>query len=147
MLVTGGNPGAASALLIGLTTGPVNIVVAQIDPIGLPGHDVLSLEHVLIHQGYNTQRNNLGSVRRWRASKGSASVNRFTRAIGNTTTESWHRTMPVAALYRTLQPQLDLTVTGWSIVGSGVVAAEALKPGGDVLRAVASGSQFRVRLG
>jgi len=32
---------------------------------------------------------------RWRASKGSAPVNRFTRAFGNNQTEGWHRTMPV----------------------------------------------------
>jgi hypothetical protein len=32
---------------------------------------------------------------RWRASKGSAPVNRFTRAFGNNQTEGWHLTMPV----------------------------------------------------
>lgn len=32
---------------------------------------------------------------RWRASKGSAPVNRFTRAFGNNQTEGWHLSMPV----------------------------------------------------
>ena len=32
---------------------------------------------------------------RWRASKGSAPVGRFTRAFGNNATEGWHRSMPV----------------------------------------------------
>lgn len=33
---------------------------------------------------------------RWRASKGSAPVGRFTRSFGDNTTEGWHRTMPIA---------------------------------------------------
>lgn len=36
-----------------------------------------------------------GPKTRWRASKGSAPVNRFTRAIKNNTTDTWHQTMPV----------------------------------------------------
>ena len=36
-----------------------------------------------------------GPKTRWRASRGSAPVNRFTRAIKNNTTDTWHQTMPV----------------------------------------------------
>lgn len=39
--------------------------------------------------------NNSQQKLRWRASKGSAPVNRFTRSFGNNQTEGWHRTMPV----------------------------------------------------
>lgn len=33
---------------------------------------------------------------RWRASKGSAPVNRFTRSFGDNATERWHRSMPIS---------------------------------------------------
>jgi len=36
-----------------------------------------------------------GATNRWRASRGSAPVNRFTRSFGNNQTEGWHRSMPV----------------------------------------------------
>lgn len=39
--------------------------------------------------GYRDVRN------RWRASKGSAPVGRFTRSFGDNATEGWHRSMPV----------------------------------------------------
>lgn len=45
---------------------------------------------------FGWQEANAYGVRgRWRASKGSAPVNRFTRAFGNNQTEGWHRSMPV----------------------------------------------------
>ena len=46
--------------------------------------------------GATNLANNSQQKLRWRASKGSAPTNRFTRAISNNTTEKWHRTMPVA---------------------------------------------------
>jgi len=45
---------------------------------------------------------------RWRASKGSAPVNRFTRAFGNNQTEGWHRTMPVG-----IETIVTVLVPGW----------------------------------
>lgn len=42
-----------------------------------------------------TAHTNLAPRARWRASKGSAPVGRFTRAIADNTTEGWHRSMPV----------------------------------------------------
>lgn len=42
-----------------------------------------------------TKSNSVGPRARWRASKGSAPVGRFTRSFGNNATEGWHRSMPV----------------------------------------------------
>lgn len=53
-------------------------------------------DHPLAAQAFFSQTNATSPIRRWRASKGSAPVNRFTRAIKDNVTEGWHRTMPVA---------------------------------------------------
>lgn len=61
-----------------------------------------------------TLLNNPGVQTRWRASKGTAPVGRFTRAIANNATDGWHQTMPVGLP----------TGTAFSLVAS--VAAFAL---------------------
>lgn len=67
---------------------------------------------------------------RWRASKGSAPVGRFTRAIGNNNTEGWHRTMPVATSTVVTVPVpavflRDLVVAPSVAAGSTTIAAPA----------------------
>ena len=67
---------------------------------------------------------------RWRASKGSAPVNRFTRAFGNNQTEGWHLTMPVGieTIVTVLVPAVFLrmlSVAPAVVPGSAPVAAPA----------------------
>lgn len=67
---------------------------------------------------------------RWRASKGSAPVNRFTRAFGNNQTEGWHRSMPVGieTIVTVLVPAVFLrmlSVAPAVVPGSAPVAAPA----------------------
>jgi len=65
---------------------------------------------------------------RWRASKGSAPVNRFTRAFGNNQTEGWHLSMPVGieTIVTVLVPAVFLrmlSVAPAVVPGSAPVAA------------------------
>lgn len=74
--------------------------------------------------------NNSQQKLRWRASKGSAPVNRFTRAFGNNNTEGWHRTMPVATVTVVTVPVpavflRALAVAPTASAGTATVAAPA----------------------
>lgn len=78
---------------------------------------------------FGWQEANAYGVRgRWRASKGSAPVNRFTRAFGNNQTEGWHRSMPVGieTIVTVLVPAVFLrmlSVAPAVVPGSAPVAA------------------------
>lgn len=96
MFVAGGNPGAANNFIVAQTTrGGTELIPGNPTGIGLPGHTLLAGDDVLIVQAYRAQRHIVGAQQRWRASKGSAPVNRFTRSFGNNQTEGWHLSMPV----------------------------------------------------
>lgn len=78
---------------------------------------------------FGWQEANAYGVRgRWRASKGSAPVNRFTRAFGNNQTEGWHLSMPVGieTIVTVLVPAVFLrmlSVAPAVVPGSAPVAA------------------------
>lgn len=142
MLIVGGNPGAANGLIMNLTTGgATSVMVGNFDTNGIPGHTMLAGDAPLAAQAFFSQTNATSARRRWRASKGSAPVNRFTRAIGDNATEKWHISMPVGLaapgpLALTIDAVLTLSGVPALFALRDLVASQAFA--GGIVRAVFS---------
>lgn len=120
-LVTSNPEDQAGRLFVGHTF----YLQGQIDH-GIPGYgNTAGASAVATNLANNSQQK-----LRWRASKGSAPVNRFTRAFGNNNTEGWHRSMPVATstTVTVAVPAVflrDLAVAPSVAAGSTTIAAPA----------------------